>query len=231
MTTMDMHRTRDGTRNPEQVDNALWKQAVRGDWSAPTLRRHLGIDLEAEHFRFDFAHSTYRNAAPGPFWSWKRLGRTSTIMADGRIIHVGGEHGDAYDVNFCIYNDVVVEGPGQRLAMFLYPRAIFAPTDFHTATLVGDTIILIGGLGYKDLRQVSVTQVHKLDTGTMRTEPIETTGKGPGWISRHTAEQVSASTILVRDGSVQTQKAYEKNMQVYLLDLANNRWSVSDAFA
>ena len=62
-------------------------------------------------------------------------------------------------------------------------------------------------------------------------EPIETTGMGPGWISRHTAEQVSASTILVRDGSVQTQKAYEKNMQAYLLDLANNRWSVSDAFA
>jgi len=85
MTTMDMHRTRYGTRNPEQVDNALWEQAVRGDWSASKLRSHLGIGLEAEHFRHNFAHSTYRNATPGPFWSWQRLGRTSTIMADGRI--------------------------------------------------------------------------------------------------------------------------------------------------
>ena len=229
--TMDMHRTRYGTKNPEPVDNGLWEQAVRHDWTGSRLGHHLGPELAAKQGRSNFAHSTYRDATPGPFWSWSRLGRTSTVLADGRIVHVGGEHEDFYDVNFCIYNDVVVEGPERRLAIYLYPQAIFAPTDFHTATLVDETIILIGALGYKDLRRVGRTQVLKLDTGTMRIEPLETTGTGPGWISRHTAEQVSGSTILVKGGSVQTQSAYEKNMRAYLLDLESNHWSVADALA
>ena len=128
-------------------------------------------------------------ATPGPFWSWQRFGRTSTALPDGRVIHIAGEHEDCYDPDFCIYNDVVVEYAGGRREFYLYPKDVFPPTDFHSATLVGREIILIGSLGYHDLRRIGETQVLKLDTRTLRIEPVATTGAAPGWISDHIAER------------------------------------------
>ena len=111
----------------------------------------------------NYAHSSYRDSIPGPFWSWDRFGRTSTELPDGRIIHIAGEHEDYYDPDFCIYNDVTVEHPGGRLEFYLYPKEIFPPTDFHTATLLGDDILLIGSLGYTDMRRIGETQVLRLN--------------------------------------------------------------------
>lgn len=66
-----------------------------------------------------------------------------------------------------------------------YRREVFPPTDFHTATLVGDAIMIIGNLGYTEHRQAGVSPVYRLDLQTWAIHPVETTGDAPGWVSRH----------------------------------------------
>jgi hypothetical protein len=216
-----LYRTRYGTAHPERVENALWEQAMRENWSGYALSQHLGV----EHHRSQSpSFSAYREATPGPFWSWQRFGRTSTPLPDGRVIHIAGEHEDSYDSDFCIYNDVAVEYPDGRREYYLYPKDIFPPTDFHTATLLGDEILLIGSLGYRDLRRVGETQVLKLDTRTLRIEPVATSGENPGWISEHMAEKLGESAVLVIGGMIETLDGCEPNRGVFELDLTTMTW-------
>ena len=223
-TPLAIARTRYGTAHPEQVKNALWERAMDEDWSGYALRQQLGIELGSKHFRQDFSHSDHRDTTPGPFWSWQRYGRTSTPLPDGRIIHIAGEHEDAYDPDFCIYNDIVVEYAGGQREFFLYPKDVFPPTDFHSATLVGRDIFLIGSLGYHDLRRPGETQVLKLNTLRLCIERVATTGDGPGWLSRHTAERLSETSILVVGGMVQTATDYVPNAGMFELDLTTLTW-------
>ena len=216
-------RTRYGTAHPEWVENALWEEAIREEWTGYALYQHLGIESRGR-VRHDFWHSSYRDTTPGPYWSWQRFGRTSTPLPDGRVIHIAGEHEDSYDPDFCIYNDVVVEYPGGRREFYLYPKDVFPPTDFHSATLVGRDIILIGSLGYHDLRRFGETQVLKLETRTLRIEPVATTGAAPGWISDHIAELVGETAILVAGGKVDTGDGYGPNTGVFQLDLTTMTW-------
>lgn len=217
-------RTRYGRANPEQVENALWEQAIDEDWTGYALRRHLAVDLDCAIVRQNFSHSTYRDATPGPFWSWRRFGRTSTALPDGRVIHIAGEHEDSYDPDFCIYNDVMVQYAGGRREFFLYPKDVFPPTDFHSATLVGSKIVLIGSLGYSDLRRPGETQVLTLDTQDLRIERVSTAGECPGWLSRHSAEKIGETRILVAGGKVQTAGGYASNTGIFELDLASMTW-------
>lgn len=219
-------RTRYGAANPERVENELWELATRNNWSGYMLQQHVASKSWSN--RRDFSHSSYRDSEPGPFWSWDRFGRTSTKLADGRIIHIAGEHEDWYDPDFCIYNDVVVEHPDGRREFYLYPKDVFPPTDFHSATLIGGEILLIGSLGYQDLRRVGETQVLKLDTRTLCIAPVMTKGEGPGWISRHTADRIGDTTILILGGNAQTAKDYETNTGIFELDLATWTWRRGD---
>lgn len=217
-------RIRYGTTNPERVTNSLWELSQRHDWSGARLREHLGIAFESCDFGRDFSLSSYREAVPGPFWSWRRFGRTSTRLADGRVIHIGGEHEDCYDVDFCIYNDVVIEHANGRLEFLLYPKDVFPPTDFHSATQVGDVVILIGSLGYRDLRRIGHTQVLALDCETFRIEPLAGGGDEPGWISRHEAELISERTIRVTGGKIQTSNGLEAHAGTHEFDVATRTW-------
>ncbi len=218
-------RTRYGIANAERVENPIWLRSIDGDWSGSMLRTHLGLELEDAQFRLDFAHSSYRQALPGPFWSWIRFGRTSTTLPDGRVIHIAGEHEDFYDPDFCIYNDVVVEHPDGRREFYLYPKEVFPPTDFHSATLVGTDIVLIGSLGYLDLRRFGETQVLRLDTATLRIEPVATTGEQPGWISRHTAQLLGDASIVVGGGTVHRSRQDKgPSQRRFALDLTTKAW-------
>jgi hypothetical protein len=219
-------RTRYGKTHPERVECELWETAIQKHWSGYDLRQQLKIRSSLRCH--DYSHSSYRDMDPGPFWSWERFGRTSTRLPDGRVIHVAGEHEDGYDPDFCIYNDVVVDHPDGRRAFYLYPKDVFPPTDFHSATLISDDIILIGSLGYRDLRRPGETQVLKLDTRTLRIEAVATKGEGPGWISRHTAEKLGATAILVVGGNVQTAADYEPNTGIFELDLTTMTWRRRD---
>jgi hypothetical protein len=218
-------RTRYGIANPERVENPLWRSSFAGNWSGYALREFAPSHYAAQNYSEDTSHSDYRDATPGPLWAWERSGRTSTPLLDGRIIHVAGEHEDWYSSHFCIYNDVVVEHPDGRLEFLLYPKDIFPPTDFHSATLIGRSIFLVGSIGYRDMRKIGETQVLRLDTETLKIERIATTDENPGWIARHTAQRLSETTIGIANGTVmQAPNEGEKNTDAFTLDIATLTW-------
>jgi hypothetical protein len=159
---------------------------------------------------------------------------TRTRLPDGRVVCVAGEHEDYYDPDFCIYNDVVVIAPGGGVSIYGYPLDVFPPTDFHSATLVGTRIILVGSLGYSGRRAFGRTPVYELDVESFAIRPLETSGDAPGWIFRHLAwHEVEAETIRVAGGEVAVatenpREPYPRNDRVYRLDLRTLRWTVQD---
>ncbi len=100
------------------------------------------------------------------------------MLPDGCIILIGGEYEDFYDPDFCIYNDVTVIHPDESIDTYSYPKAIFPPTDFHTATLVGTStdahIIIVGSLGYLEDRQYSHTPVYCLNLNNFKIQQVAT---------------------------------------------------------
>jgi hypothetical protein len=136
-------------------------------------------------------------------WCFDRFGYSKTRLADGRTIYIGGEHEDFYDPDFCIFNDVTVIDQAGSISIFGYPEADFPPIDFHSSTLVGDAIFILGCLGHQATRNVGHTPVYKLSLDTYRIDAISTTGECPGWLSRHKARLgKDGSTIIVRGGEI-----------------------------
>ncbi len=125
-----------------------------------------------------------------------------TPLPDGRVIEIAGEHEDYYDPDFCIYNDVFVHDRKGNCDIYIYPREVFPPTDFHTATLAGEHIYIIGNLGYLEDRRPGYTQVFRLDIKTLKVERLETRGAMPGWISKHKASYDGQSVITVKNGKI-----------------------------
>ena len=220
-------RPRYGSTNPEKIDNPMWLAAISSRETAYQIRRQQN-DTDAGD-GVGSGLSSYREQSAGPVWTWERFGRTTTRLADGRMIHVGGEHEDWYDIDFCIYNDVVVEHPDGRCEIFCYPKDLFPPTDFHTATLVGETIWIIGNLGYRDLRRWGETQVFTLDTHSLVIQRILTDGDAPGWLHRHWAELVGEREIVVCGGerielSAEGKELARDNRACVALDLERKTW-------
>ena len=228
-----------GTANPERMRLEFWEWMIRGDPAPPPdegsplnkigLLIREGV-LKSRHgpARARDLFQIPRRREDGPIWAFDRMGATRTSLSDGRIVCVGGEHEDYYDPDFCIYNDVVVLGPGDRVEIYGYPRGDFPPTDFHTATPVGDRIILIGRLGAAADRRPGHTPVHALDLSDYRISTIETSGEGPGWLSRHEAEYDTRGTINVRGGEVAVGTGrgsrLRRNGEDYALDLGTGVW-------
>ena len=131
---------RRGERNPDILTNPYWVWGVQNPQS--------GFDMDKA-----FGYNSSDNAEPS--WSFKRHGQTKTTLADGTVIQVAGEHEDSYDPDFFIYNDVVVTKPDGEIIIYGYSIKDFPPTDFHSATLVGNEIILIGSLGYPEQRNTA----------------------------------------------------------------------------
>jgi ankyrin repeat protein len=218
-----------GASNPERLDIPFWNAMVRA--RAPAYSARMQFDPDERYGE--------------PVWCFKRFGRTLTALPDGRYVEVGGEHEDFYDPDFCIYNDVVVYDGAGGFAIYAYPEAIFPPTDFHSATLVGDDIYLIGSLGYQGARRFGQTPVYRLSWRSWRIEPVATSGQQPGWISRHTAVYDAATGRIVVSGGKRSVRRrepvtveaggragrkyalverYEENGASYALDLATATW-------
>ena len=203
-----------GRANPEPMDNPVWEWLIETRLDAYSANRRLdGPDpLEA-----------------GPCWCFQRFGQSSTELPDGRIVLIAGEHEDSYDADFCIYNDVVVKHPDGEIDIYGYPRDVFPPTDFHSATLVGDRVVIIGSIGYVDDRRPGVTPVAVLDLATFAISTVtETSGSPPGWISRHSAElSEDGTSILVRGGQLVRggpRDPLVENIDDWRLHLADWRW-------
>lgn len=204
-----------GTANPELMNCEFWKAMVRSGATAYGARVTFG---DEENFKDEAV------------WSFHRFGKSITELPDGRIIEIGGEHEDYYDTDFCIYNDVFVHHGGGRFDIYGYPETVFPPTDFHSATLVGDVIYIIGCLGY--FQECSgETPVYRLHCDTLKIEAIATSGDKPGWISRHKAvysRDSQTENIYIFGGKVietnGEEEEYLQNTKIYCLNLPTMIW-------
>lgn len=213
---------------PEAAREDLW-----GDASRPTQRLFGRSNPELftsesereENPRFWNRLIARKPESPSP-WSPDRYGQTITALPNGRTLHIGGASGDSYFPEFCIYNDVIVCEPGFAPRLYLYPREVFAPADFHSATLVGDWIYIIGGLGYPDERGETRCPVYRLHLPSLQIEKLETTGEDPGRIFRHEAGRITETQILVRNGFLATDRPpFNQRHTTGIFDTESLRWS------
>lgn len=208
-----------GKMNPEVMDFEFWRAMIRNGAPAYQARR-LFSDTFPDTFSSQYAQ---------PIWCYDRFGRSITLLPDGRIVEIGGEHEDYYDSDFCIYNDVVVFNGKGDFTILGYPEAVFPPTDFHTATLVDNYIYIIGSLGYMNKRLYGETPVYRLSIRNFEIEKIHTKGENPGWISDHHAMLTSNHTIKISGGKtgIMTHDRPEliKNEEVFELDLTSFHWT------
>lgn len=164
----------------------------------------------------------------GPGWCFERMGQSSTKLADGRVVLIAGEHEDYYDSDFQIYNDVVVQHPNGHVDIFGYPREVFPPTDFHSATLVGNRIVVIGCLGYPKDRKPGTTPVFVLDLGTFTISALDTSGTPPGWIHGHEAVlSADGASININRGVLDrggSERRLVDNLDDWRLHLTTWRW-------
>jgi hypothetical protein len=202
-----------GRSNPERINNPVWEWLIRcrvsAYWANDWFKGPSSCEI-------------------GPCWCFRRFGQSKTKLPDGRIVLVAGEHEDSYDPDFFIYNDVVVKNPDGSVEIYGYPREIFNPTDFHSATLVDDRIVLIGSLGYHKERIPGFTQVYSLDLRTFAISAMNCTGDAPGWLHKHDATYLPAEgTIVVSGGLVYTDdsdRQFPENIDKWKLHLADKRW-------
>jgi ankyrin repeat protein len=206
-----------GVSNPERMEVRFWKGMILSGISAYEGKA-LCVGESAS------------GAGDGPVWCAQRYGQSLTFLPDGRVVQIAGEHEDSYDPDFCIYNDVFVHDGAGDVTIFGYPEAVFPPTDFHTATLIGEQIYLIGSLGYHGTRRYGFTPVYRMDTRTFRMEPLVTTGTSPGWIYEHRATPIGADGILVTGGTVvevvHGDEVHSENTTGFILDIGRLEWRV-----
>lgn len=202
-----------GRSNPERMNNSVWEWLVRSKLNAYSA---------TERFKGPSALDA------GPCWCFDRFGQSSTPLPGGRTVLIAGEHEDHYDPDFYIYNDVVVLHPDGKIDIFGYPREVFSPTDFHTATLVGNSVIIIGSLGYPAERMLGITPVAILDLDTFAVSKVTASGTLPGWLHDHTADlSEDGASILIRRGKLDRGGegiSLVENIDDWRLHLAGWRW-------
>lgn len=235
----EQRRPRFGTANPERMRLAFWEWMIRGDDAPPAdeegLLGQFGLMMRAGVLKSGYGPYRARdlfqvplNRDDGPIWTFDRMGATRTELPDGRVVCVGGEHEDSYDPDFCIYNDVVVFDHADGVEVYGYPRAVFPPTDFHTASLIGDRVLIVGCLGYPEDRRPGHTPVLALDLSDYSISEVRTTGEGPGWVFRHEAAVGPGGTVTVRGGEVLVEQGgerrYRRNVEEFELDIRSGVW-------
>lgn len=200
------------TGHPTRLDNPLWHWLVRTRWDAYN------------------ANNKYSGPSPfdaGPMWCFNRFGKSETALPGGSVVHIGGEHEDGYDPDFFIYNDVTVVDAAGNIAIHGYPAEDFPPTDFHSATLVGRSIFIIGCLGYAEQRVAGTTPVYRLDIDSMRIEKCATSGEPPGWIHSHCAHLADDDVSIAVSGGLRwsgPDAALTENIDAWSLDTSTGQW-------
>ena len=209
------HR-RFGVSNPQKCEIPFWYDMVRcnaGAWKA----RDQFNDHDACNDQ--------------PVWCYERFGKSITAIGNGEYIEIAGEHEDSYDPDFCIYNEVFHHSRGE-LTIYQYPKDIFPPTDFHTATLVSEHIYIIGNLGYLEERAYGTTPVYRLDIKSFKIEKIETSGQCPGWIYNHSAHLEGQTVIRIQGGEILKKigekEAHQLNEFDFELSIDTLKWTKHD---
>lgn len=215
-----MRVRRFAARNGEDITTPYYVAMIRSGVNAYAALHALAPDPEQ--------YDRFGAAAIPPIWCADRFGQSLTFLPDGRMVQIAGEHEDHYDPDFCIYNDVFVHHADGRISVHGYPESDFPPTDFHSATLVGKFIYIIGNLGYPEHRKPNTTPVYRLDTTDMTITRIATSGQTPSWLHGHHAVLISADEIEVSGGTVIDSEgkewAYLPNPHRYVLSLQSMTW-------
>lgn len=206
-----------GNANPERQTNDVWSWLVETRVGAYTAHKAAGAG---------------ERVYPG--WCFARYGQSETVLADGTKIYIGGEHEDHYDPDFYIYNDVVAVRPDASIEIFGYPKDVFPPTDFHSATLVGDKVFIIGGLRYPKDRNDHETQVYQLELEDFSIHRVEVKGQAPSWLYDHKAGLSESGTKIVCTGGQithhQAQRTVE-NLTAWEFDLDTLTWAAAGSKA
>lgn len=202
-----------GVANPERMEEPFWVAMIRSGENGFMANEHF-------HGPSSFGGE--------PVWCAQRFGQSLTVLPDGRMVLIGGEHEDSYDPDFCIYNDVFVREIDGSVSILGYPESVFPPTDFHTATRVADAIYIIGALGYPGRREHGRTPVYRLDLRSWRIDRVEPTGPCPGWIHGHRATRIGGHGILVTGGTVLVREGHEEvgrlNDEGFVLEVQDLVW-------
>jgi hypothetical protein len=199
--------------SPTRLHNPLWHWLVRTRHSA-----HSANEVFMGPSSYD----------AGPMWCFDRFGKSETELPDGRVVHIGGEHEDYYDPDFFIYNDVTIIEPDGAIEIWGYEPNVFPPTDFHSATLIGKSVFIIGCLGSAEQRVIGRTPVYQLELDTMTITPAATSGEAPGWLHRHSAElSDDCQAIVVRGGEVWhgPERPMQENIDSWSLDVTSGIWT------
>lgn len=122
-----------GKSNPENLSNEYYTYCIRTNCTPYSIWRMDG----------------YFNR--GGRWSFNRYGISKTLLYDGTCIYIGGAHEDFYDNDHFIYNDVIVLRPTGEVIVYGYPRAIFPPIDYHSATVVQEETYDCINIGHIDI--------------------------------------------------------------------------------
>ena len=220
-----------GNTNPDIVEKPFWKAMVRSGASAGLATLTFEKELKALVKMARKCKTPPPRGQSGPVWCFNRFGQTITPIDNGCYISIAGEHEDFYDTDFCIYNDVILHDGRGDCIFHLYPREVFPPTDFHSATRVGNCVFIIGNLGYPEDRKSGYTPVFKLDIPTMRIDRQETTGHMPGWIYKHKAVMNRDGDIVISGGTIWTtegeKKSFLENTDTFVLSLKTLSWKKS----
>ncbi len=217
--SLDQYRidpyARVGRTNPEDITNDYRVAMVRSVAIAYRARKRFD-----DEYRYEGCPIPGIRRPDIP-WCFHRFGQSITRMPDGRRILIAGEHEDGYDFDFWIYNDVTVLHPDGRVQVFGYPDDVFEPTDFHTATLWGGCIWIVGGLGYTWQRDGSIP-VYRLDPESYAIERVQTGGQPLPRICEHKA-RLDGDTIEISGGKLT--KPYKDNRSKHGLYLPTLTWS------
>jgi hypothetical protein len=209
---LEWRTPRVGTSNPELMTNPVWSWLAR--------------ETELSGYQANQAFDGPSSFGGRPAWCCARFGQSRTELGDGRVVRIAGEHEDYYDPDFYIYNDVIVDAPDGSVALYGYPHEVFEPTDFHSATPVGDELFVIGSLGYAGKRRAGETPIVRLDTRTFAIRPVAAEGTPPGWIHKHDATlSADGSAIVVSGGLLDAEHGLIDSPDDWSLALASLRWT------
>jgi len=209
LTTKNRHF---GTKNPEVMKVEFWYEMIKKGGSAWGARDH---------------YSDTEDSNGDAVWSYQRFGKSTTILDNGYIIEIAGEHEDYYDPDFCIYNDVIVFDQQRNFTIYSYPRSVFPPTDFHTATLIEkNNLLIIGNLGYPEDR-IEETQLYLLNLENFKIQKVSASGQSPGWIHGHKATlSEDKQTVMISKGKIDlgSDSSLQENIDDWSLNLTTWEW-------
>ncbi len=202
---------RPGTANPERMTNPVWTWLAR--------ESEIPAFMAAWHF-------TGVDDSEHPGWTNRRYGQSTTELPDGRDVAIAGAHESGLDRHGYVYNDVIITAGDGSIEIYGYPRAVFPPTAFHSATLIDDQLYLIGNLGHGEPSHAHA-QVLRLDLRTLAVEQLVSLGTSPGRIGHHTASSSGDGAWITVTGGRCALPGWRQrdNADDYVLDLSTLEWA------